>query len=121
MNKWQAVQSFWESFSLPAVDENSVTDGMTMPYITYSTATGSMDDPILMTASLWYRSMSWKDISQKADEIARRIGERLCISKLTNGYLWIRPGSPFAQRMSDEDPHIRRILINIDAEYLTAY
>lgn len=123
MDKWQAVQSFWESFNLPAIDENSATDRskLKMPYITYSAPTGRIDDQILFTASLWYRSSSWKDISRKADEIAQAVGDGIRVKRLNNGYLWLKPGTPFSQRMKDDDPQIRRVLINISAEYLTAY
>ena len=36
------------------------------------------------------------------------------------GYLWIKRGNPFAQRMSDENDGIRRIYINIELEYFTS-
>ena len=42
--------------------------------------------------------------------------------ELDNGRLYIAKGTPFAQRMSEpSDDTVRRILLNISAEYLTAY
>lgn len=41
--------------------------------------------------------------------------------KFDNGRLFITKGTPFAQRMTDEDDMVRRIYINITAEYFSAY
>ena len=38
----------------------------------------------------------------------------------TGGALWIRRGTPFAQHMADDDDTIRRIYLNLTAEYLSA-
>lgn len=121
MDKGQAIQSFWSQFGLPAYDQNTVPHDAEMPYITYNASFGKLGDVLPMNASLWYSSYSWADISQKADEIAEAIGYGYQISKIDGGYIWITQGSPFAQRASDPDGEIRRIYLNIMAEYLTAY
>lgn len=123
-DKAQALHQFWSGFSLTAYDENSVltgSDAPAFPYITYSVATDNLDNDVSLSASLWYRSSSWAEISQKADEIAEILYHRHPI-QIKGGYMWIKRGSPFAQRMSDpNDNMIRRIYINITVEYLTAY
>ena len=129
MDKWQGIQAFWSSFGLPAYDENTVPQNAQLPYITYSAATGALDDVLLLSASIWYQDPSWTAISQKASEIEEAITRMGPLSLTTNsggtssghGYLWIVKGSPFAQRMSDEDDSIRRIYINCSAEFLTAW
>ena len=125
MNKYQALHSFWSSFGIPAYDENSVPLDDTRPeppYITYEVITGSIGDMIPLTASIWYRSPSWIDVSQKADEVAEHIGYGFAAIPLDDGYLWITKGSPFSRRMGDEnDSMIKRVIINIMAEFLTAY
>lgn len=122
MNKYQALQNFWSSFALPAYDENSVPTDPMFPYITYSVQTDSLDSPVLMTASLWYRTYSWEGISMKTEEIARRIVEMDPIPLDNRQYLYLTKGVPFAQRMNDpSDDAIRRVYLNIMAEYLTAY
>ena len=123
MDKSQALYSFWSSFGLPAYDENTVKIGEELPYITYSSATDSLGNIVPMSASLWYRSMSWAEISKKAEEIAEYIGKHgHVVLPLDKGYVWITKGTPFAQRMSDDaDSMIRRIYLNITAEFLTAY
>lgn len=121
MNKAQAIHTFWSSFGLPAYDQSSVPSGsgsLQMPYITYEMKSDCIDREVGLTASIWYRSSSWEAISLKADEVAEKILEIDPI-KVDKGYCWIKRGSPFAQRMSDEDDSVRRILINITVEYLT--
>ena len=121
MTKGQAIQKFWEGFGLPAYDENTVPQDAQLPYITYGVVTDSFQNMVLLHGSLWYRSTSWKDISEKAEQIAAAIGYGYVIKKIDGGYLYITKGTPFAQRMSDEDSAIRRIYINLNAEFLTAY
>lgn len=122
MDKAQALQNFWESFGLPAYDSTAVPDDAQMPYITYSVATDSLDNVVNLSASLWYRSTSWASISQKAEEIAEAIIKMNPPAiALDNGRLYITKGTPFAQRMQDEDDTVRRIYLNIQAEFLTAY
>ena len=123
MNKSQAINTFWNSFGLHAYDENSVPDDAVFPYITYSQATDSLGNVVLLNASIWDRSSSWITVSQIADEIAQTLAEYGYYKiKLDNGYLWMFKGTPFAQRMSDPiDREIKRIYLNVNAEYLTAY
>ena len=121
MDKAQALHSFWSSFVWPAYDEYTVPTGSSMPYITYEVSTDSLDSPVSLTASLWCHSMSWAEISQKADEIAARLSAGGQVIKLDNGFLWLTPGSPFAQRMDEpSDDSVRRIILNVQAEFLTA-
>ena len=125
MDKWQAIHNFWNSFGIPAYDENSVDTGENappMPYITYNAGIGALDQVLSLTASIWYESSSWTEISKKADEIAEAIGTGYKIYTLDKGFLWITRGQPFAQRMSDPtSDNIRRIYIITNAEFLTAY
>ncbi|MDE7398965.1 MAG: hypothetical protein K2N06_05490 [Oscillospiraceae bacterium] len=123
-DKAQALYQFWSSFEWAAYDENSVPTGSNAPksqYITYSVVTDNLGNEVGLTGSLWYRSSSWAAISQKAEEIAKRL-ENLSPIRIDGGYMWLKRGSPFAQRMSDpNDDMIRRIYINVTAEFLTAY
>ena len=118
MNKWQAIQQFWESFDIPAYDQNSVPDDAVTPYITYLAEVADFEKPLVLSASIWYSGSSWKDISIKADEISKSLKK---IITLDDGYLFLTRGSPFAQRMSDTNETIKRIYINLMAEFYTAY
>lgn len=123
MDKAQALQTFWESFGIPAYEQTTVPETATMPYITYSVSTDSLDNVVNMSASVWYHSTSWKDISEKTEQIARYIvGMNPPSIKFDGGRLYIAKGNPFAQRMADpNDDMIRRMYLNIQAEYLSAY
>ena len=119
MNKEQALQSFWESFNISAYDESSVPDNAKMPYITYQVATSSLGNVVAMTASIWYKSTSWKEITLKKDEISEAIGNGGKVIPLDNGYVWLNRGSVFAQRIRDDDDTIRRYYLQIECEFLT--
>ena len=125
MDKAQALHKFWSSFEIPAYDENSVPYDETrpqMPYITYETKTDSIGNTLMLSASLWYRSSSWAEITKKADEVAGFIGYGHKIMPLDQGYLFITKGTPFASRMVGEnDIMVKRMIINIMIEFLTAY
>lgn len=121
MNKEQALYTFWSSFGLPAYDENTVPDNAVLPYITYNVVDDKLDRPVLMHGSLWYRDTKWTDITAKKNEIAQFL-EGFVTYKLDNGWVWMVQGSPFAQRMSDpNDDQIRRVYMNVQAEFLTNY
>lgn len=120
-DKWQALHNFWSSFEIPAYDENSVPDNAQMPYITYAAEIAAFEQPLLLTGSIWYYSTSWVEISQKVEEIARSLASYRLEGVNKNEYLFLTQGSPFAQRMKDEDDSVRRIYINIMAEYFSAY
>lgn len=119
MDEFQALHQFWSSFDLPAYDENTVPDNAALPRLTYSVSKASLDEIVLMSASIWYRSTSWTQITKKAMEIGRRIGRSGVLLRYDGGVLWITRGVPFSQRMSDEDSSIRRIYFNISAEYIS--
>lgn len=119
MDRWQALHSFWNSFDLPAYDEASVPDNAALPYITYAAAVDSLDNPTVLTGDLWYKSESWAEISQKADEINNTLIHGGVTIPLDVGYLWIVRGSPFAQRVTESEDNIKHIYIVLMGEYLT--
>lgn len=120
MDRWQAINSFWSGFKIPAYDESSVPDGAAYPYITYSMAVDSLDRPVMMNANVWYRSSSWKEISQKVDDIEAAIRDMDPPAiKVDGGRVYITKGTPFAQRITDPDDMIRRVYINLTVEYFT--
>lgn len=123
MDKAQALHQFWSSFGLVAIDEYSAYDeSIELPdnYITYEVQTSNFGDSVALTASLWYHSTSWAEISQKADEIAEYIGWGGKLIPIDGGYIWIKLGEPFAQRMSVEQDSVRRIYMTISVDFLSA-
>ena len=121
--KTQALYNFFSGFELPAYEENTVPTGAnapTLPYITYATATSGFDDNVQISASLWYKGYSWEGADRKAAEINAALAHGGKMIPYTGGALWIRRGTPFAQHMADENDTIRRIYLNLTAEYLSA-
>lgn len=120
MDSAQTLQTFWSSFGLKAYDENTVSETAALPYLTYNVTGAYFDEPVMMSASLWYKSQSWADITEKAMQIGAAIGFGGKIIPFDGGKLWIKRGRPFAQRMSDENEQIRRMYLNIEVEYFTS-
>lgn len=122
MDKTQALDQFWNSFGWSAYEVSTVPQDATMPRITYDVMTDNIDRVVNLSASLWCRTTSWKDITLKAKEIEKRLAEHGGeVIKLDNGYMYIYPGMPFIQHGTDPDDAIRRININVQIEFLTAY
>ena len=122
MNKAAAIHQFWSGFGLTAYEENTVPSDAVFPYITYQLVTDAFDNDVPMTASLWYRGESWVDINAKEREISSYIGIGGVIVKRSDGRIWLKKGTPFAQNMGDEsDNLIKRKYLNVTAEFLTAY
>ena len=118
MDKQQALYQFWNSFDIPAYDENSVPDDVQMPYITYNVSTGSIGDITIMSASVWYRTNSWTYLDNMANRISSYIGYGGITLPIDNGMIWVKRSSPFSQRMAD-DGEVKRTLLTIAAEYIT--
>lgn len=124
MNKAQAYDAFWNSFGWVAFDEYTPLDDKDMPnrYITYNFAEDALDADVTLHVSLWDLNTSWKDVTLKADEIAERIDNMETPIKIDGGYLWIKRGVPFAQRINDSSNDMARgVYLNVVVEYLTAY
>lgn len=119
MDKLQALDAFWHGFGLPAYDENTVPDNVKLPYLTYEASIDSFGDPIAQTANLWYRSSSWGEITAKEQEISEFITRGGRMIAYDGGAIWIKKGSPWAQRMDEpSDDTIRRLVLSISIEFL---
>ena len=90
MNEYQAYQSFWEMFRIPAYDETTVPDDATLPYITYNVISGSFDETVFPNASIWYKGTSWKNVTEKALEIEATIGTGGVMIPFDDGFIWIK-------------------------------
>lgn len=123
MNRIQAIHNFWNSFGWVAYDEYTVPDNalesMDDHYITYGVSDAGWEYSVPMTASLWYRSPSWKEITEKAMEIGNYITRGGIMLHCDEGAIWIKKASTWAQRMADEaGSDIRRIVLSIEVEYI---
>lgn len=128
MDKGQALQVFWESFGIPAIDEQSSYDkatfeklGISKRYITYEVGTGNLSANQMLSGSLWYRETTWENITRKADQIAAFVGYGGRTYKIDGGYLKIMlPQGQIYRRVLDPDTSYRRIIFNIEVAYLTS-
>lgn len=119
MTAVQALNAFYSRF-WTAYEETSVPKNAELPYITYQVAVGDFPDTVVLTASLWYRSTSWKAITEKEEEISDYIGTGGVILPTDDGAIWITKGTPFAQFTDDDsDSNVKRIILNLTANYLT--
>lgn len=134
MTKAAAIYNFYSSFNIPAFEENSVptyeedkgnsspddTD-LKFPYLTYELITDSFGTEIPISFSIWYRSESWTAANAKEKEISAAIGRGGKILPCDGGAIWLKRGTPFAQRMGDDsDEMVKRIYFNVSAEFITA-
>lgn len=122
MDSQQALNNWWNSFQWRAFEENTVPDDALSKYghyLTYSAGTSEFERPMMLTVSAWERSTSWTGTVNKAFEIEAAIGLGGTVIPFDGGAIWIKRGSPFSQRMSDEDDTVRRVYMNIEVEYFT--
>lgn len=122
MDSAQVLHQFWSGFGWKAYDANSAISASfepEMPMITYEVGLTEFNTTLVLSASLWEKSYSWANITQKADEIFNYIGLGGKVIPYNDGYIWIKRGVPFYQRMADEDDSIRRIYINTEVEFFT--
>ena len=125
MTKNAAIHSFFSSFGLPAFPAISVpTSGEekpSFPYLTYSVNTDQGFERVSCTASLWYRTESWRGINAKVDEISRMVGDKITIA-CDDGGIIIRKRTPWAQPMGDDsDNMIKRKVLSFDLLFGTVF
>lgn len=119
MNVAQVLQAFWSGFSLTAYDENTVPGDAQLPYITYEVSDSFFGDDRQLSSSLWYRSTSWADITAKEQEIAEFIGRGGRMLSVDDGCIWLKRGTPWAQRMAEpSDAMVRRIVLTYEIEFI---
>lgn len=122
MDKEQALYSFWNSFGIPAYEQNNIPSDTVMPYITYSESIGDISREVSLTASLWYFSPSHSraEIIAKSNFIAEAIGLGGKTVKYDGGMMWVKKGVPFAQAMDEpSDARVKRIVLNLSAEFIS--
>lgn len=125
MNNYQALQTFWDGFGIDAYDEQTVfTEGTApaYPHITYESFSGTWEARRTLSAHLWNRSTSWQWLKEKAEEIKNAIGNGV-LMPVDGGVIWLRipEYTVFSQPIESgsEDDLVKRILLNIEAEFLT--
>lgn len=121
MDRWEAQYQFWNSFGVPAYEENSVPDlkYIEYPYITYQAMSGGFGDTLPVTASIWDENTSWQKADELADTIERAIALMLPVRYDGGMYRVWSQDTAFAQNMGDPDnDKIRRKVLNVNFEFM---
>lgn len=117
----KALYDFWSSFGLPAYPENNVPyseDGLTPvepPYITYRVVRPEWRSQVSTYARVWYKDTSFKDISEKVDEIESRIGEGVMLPT-DNGFLLLFKDINFCQYEPTDDSRLKVAYLSLIEE-----
>lgn len=127
MTREQAIFDFWNSFNIPAFEENSVPtgeDAPAYPYITYQLVIDNFGSQVQTSASVYDRDKdnysALFQVLQKTTEIRRKISRGGIMLAFDNGAVWLKPNAPFSQMMGDsEDNTIRRAYLNMTAEFIS--
>lgn len=68
------LNTFWNSFGIPAYVEDHVPDEASLPYITYTQSIPDWNSSVTMQARVWYKGDSFTSLNSKVDEISNTIG-----------------------------------------------
>lgn len=121
MDKYQALNKFYNSFGIKAYEENSVPEKAKMPYITYEVMTSAFsDDKTALTMQIWFNDTKLVGIDNLTEKISDALsgGKKL---KCDNGYIVLYRGNPFAQNVKTIDKSIKCKYVTIMCDYVTLY
>ncbi len=121
MNKYQAIYKWFNDLGIPFYVDTNVPDmkEISYPYGTYQNVIGNWADHVSITVRLYYRTTSEKEINAMVQKLTDKLKENnqvIC----DDGMLWVNPGAPYCQAVSDEeDDTIRSRYINLLVDYFT--
>lgn len=111
-----ALYSFFNDFGIPGYVTNFVPTDAAMPYITYDLSMGDTFETTPVGVKVWYPGVLPTALFDTVEHIRERIANGLQLP-CGNGYLYIYPGTPFAQPAADENPDISVMYLNINITY----
>ena len=112
-----ALKTFFSGFGLPAYQEGTVPDDVSLPYISYSLVSPEWNQKASMYVRVWDRTTSNTGLIRIADQITAAIGEKKTID-LTGGHLVLWPETPKVQIQADGDYRYAYINLSINAYHL---
>lgn len=121
MTKNAALYQFFNRF-MTAYPVSSVPEDTVFPYLVYENVIDSWTGgEVSMSVNFWFYTESEAIPNAKVQEISAAIGSGGTTILCDGGFIWIKRGSPFAQPLVDDTaPGIKRRLINLSAEFMTA-
>ena len=118
-NKYQALYEFYNTFGIPAYEENSVPEDAELPYITYEIMTADLDmENIAMSCQIYFKSNSLMKVNAITEKLYNALSGGLKL-KCDTGYIVLYRGRPFAQNRPSGDKTVKAKYINISADYIT--
>ena len=119
MNKYQALYEFYNSFGIPAYEENSVPDDAVLPYITYEIITAELDtENVALSCQIYYKSNSLMKANALTEKLYNKLDGGFKL-KCDTGYIILYRGRPFAQNRPSGDKTVKAKYINISADFIT--
>lgn len=120
MDKQQALYTFWhEATGLEAYEENKIPDNAALPYVTYQTIVGALDEPVFPMGHIWCdKRLSFSVLDGYLARLEAYMGRGKLIAMDDNGVLFVTRGTPFAQRTSDDTGAIG-YLVNLGVEFFS--
>lgn len=73
-NVAKMLNTFWNSFGIPAYVEEHIPDEADVPYITYTQSIPDWNATSSMQARVWYKGNSFTALNAKVEEIGNTIG-----------------------------------------------
>ena len=73
-NVAKMLNTFWNSFGIPAYVEEHIPDEADVPYITYTQSIPDWNATSSMQARVWYKGNSFTALNAKVEEISNAIG-----------------------------------------------
>lgn len=135
MTKDKALHKYFENYMMNAFPDAPVRDDdyfytylkelvprdAILPYMTYEYVDNSfLDGDVYISAELWNRTEDVALMNEKVRELRLYI-EANDMIRCDEGYIWIKPGSPFGQTIPVENSEgLIGKTINIAIEYFTA-
>lgn len=121
MTKSEAVQAFLERCGSPVYAAASVPDNAEFPYTTYEMQTAAFGDgEVPITVNAWFYTATEDIPDDYCERLSRLIGRGGVMLPCDGGAVWIKRGSPFAQRIKNTgEDMIKRRYINVSAEFFT--
>lgn len=113
----KALKEFVGGFDLPAYALNSVPDDVQLPYLVYPVIEPEWDQKATFYIQGYFRTTSYTDVLEKADEIAREIGTGIRL-EMDHGYLVIYPESPLIQTLVDGDERSFYLNLSINSYHM---
>lgn len=121
MTKATALHNFYSGFGLDAYPTSSVPSDVILPYLTYEYVADAMGE-VDTSVNLWFYTESEAIPNAKAQEISEAIGLGGVTLRFDGGVIWVKRGSPWCQSLKDDTaPGIKRRLLNVALEYISAF